>query len=85
MRGLFHFYPFAFSTANLRFLFHLYKFLGYSAFQCLDRADLRTVLTQNTFCRILALTGVVTNLYIHRARFQTFAALDALALITMNT
>ena len=56
-----------------------------SAFQCLDRTDFRTTLTQNALCCILALTGVIANLYIHRTRFQTLAALDALALIATNT
>ena len=56
-----------------------------SAFQRLDRTDLGTVLTQNALCSVLALTGVIANLYIHRTHFQTFAALDAFALITVNT
>ena len=56
-----------------------------SAFQCLDRTDLCTALAQNTFCCVLAITGVIANLYIHRTNLETFAALDALALITMNT
>ena len=56
-----------------------------SAFQCLNRTDLRTTLTQDTFCCILAMAGVVANLYIHRTYFKALAALDALALVAMNT
>ena len=55
-----------------------------SAFQCLNRTDLCTALAQYAFCSIFSLAGVIANLYIHRARFKTLAALDALALITMN-
>ena len=56
-----------------------------SALQCLDRADLRTVLAKNAFCCVLAITGVIANLYIHRTYFKALATLDTLALITMNT
>ena len=52
--------------------------------QCLDRTSLRTPLAQNAFRCILALTGVVANLYIHRASFKALATFDALTLITAD-
>ena len=55
-----------------------------SAFQCLDRTNLRTALAQNTFCCVLAITGVIANLYIHRTCFKALAAFDTFALIAAN-
>lgn len=57
---------------------------GLSAFQCLDRADLSTALTQDTLCCVLPMTGVVTNLYIHRTYFKALATANTLALITSD-
>ena len=55
-----------------------------SAFQCIGRTNLSTTLTQDAFRGVFALTGVVANLYIHRTHFKAFAALDTLALITVD-
>ena len=55
-----------------------------SAFQCLGRTDLCTALAQNTFCCVLAITGVIANLYIHRTYFKALATLDTLALIAAD-
>ena len=56
-----------------------------SAFQCLDRTNLRTTLAQDAFCCIFAIARIVANLYIHRTGFKTLATLDALALVAPDT
>lgn len=41
-------------------------------------------MAQDAFCGIFAFAGIVVDFHFHRAYLQTFAAMDALALIAMD-
>ena len=52
--------------------------------QSLCRTGLRTLLTEDAFCCILATASVFVHLNLHRADLQTFPATDALVLIALD-
>ena len=42
-------------------------------------------MAQNTFGGVFAFAGIVVHFHFHRAYLQTFATLDAFALVAMDT
>ena len=49
------------------------------------RAGLRAFVAENAFCPVFALAGFFVDLHIHGADPQAFAAMDAFALVAVDT
>ena len=54
-------------------------------FQRFNRTSLLAFLAKDAFCGVFPIAGVIVHLDLHGTDFQTLAALDALALVAMDT
>lgn len=52
--------------------------------QCFGGAILRAFVAEDAFCTVFPFAGFLVDLHIHRTNFQTFAAVNAFALIAMD-